>query len=69
MYATNASVYSDFHRRLQQGSSFQLSQNQAITVEWHVGATSIAQVDFLLKVDVPKDGASVSDARAGGALR
>jgi hypothetical protein len=65
----NASVYSDIHRRLQQGLSFQLSQNQAITAEWHVRAESITQVEFLLKVDVPKDGARVSDSSAGGALR
>jgi hypothetical protein len=68
-HATNASVYSDIHRRLQQDSSFQLSQNRPITVEWHVGAGSIAPVAFLLKVDVPKDGASVSDSSAGSALR
>jgi hypothetical protein len=67
--AANASVYSDIHDRLQQGSSFQLSQNQAITVEWHVSAESIAQVAFLLKVDVPKDSACASDSSAGGAIR
>jgi hypothetical protein len=67
--ATNASVYSDIHSRLQQGSSLQLSQNQGITVEWHVSAASIAQVEFLLKVDVPNDGARVSHAQAGGAIR
>jgi hypothetical protein len=64
-----ASVYSEFHRRLQQGSSFELSQNQGVTVEWHVHAESIAQVEFLLKVDVPMDGARVSDSSAGGAIR
>jgi hypothetical protein len=68
-HATNASVYSDFHRRLQQSSSFQSSQNVGITVEWNVSATSIAQVAFLLKVDVPKDGADVSGSSAGGAIR
>jgi hypothetical protein len=68
-HATNASVYSDLHRRLQQGSLLQLSQNQGITVEWHVSAESLPQVEFLLKVDVPKDDARVSDAPAGGALR
>jgi Leucine-rich repeat (LRR) protein len=68
-YAANASVYSDIHRRLQQDSSFQLSRKQGITVEWHAGAYSIAEVEFLLKADMPKDGAGVSDARAGGALR
>jgi hypothetical protein len=65
----NASVYSEFHRRLQQGSSFQLSQSQGITVEWHVTAASIAQVAFLLTVDVPNDGACVSDSSASGAIR
>jgi hypothetical protein len=68
-HATNASVYSAFHRRLQQGSSFQLSQNQGITVEWHVTAESIAQVEFLLKVDMPTDGAGVSDALLSRVLR
>jgi Leucine-rich repeat (LRR) protein len=68
-HATNASVYSDLRRRLQQGSFFQLSQNQGITVEWHVGAESIAQVEFLLKVDVPKDSARARDSSAGGATR
>jgi hypothetical protein len=68
-HGTNASVYSDFHRRLQQGPSSQLSQNQEVTVEWHVIADSISQVEFLLKVDVPKDGARVSDLSAGGAIR
>jgi hypothetical protein len=68
-HATNASVYSDLHRRLQQGSSFHLSRNQEIAVEWHVGAESIAQVEFLLKVDVPKDSARASDSSAGGAIR
>jgi hypothetical protein len=65
----NASVYSDFHRRLRQGPSLQLSQNQAITVEWHVSAKSIAQVEFLLKMDVANDDASVSDSSAGGVMR
>jgi Leucine-rich repeat (LRR) protein len=64
--AANAGVYSGIHRRLQQGSSFQLSQNQGITIEWHVTAESIAQVEFLLKVDVPTDGARESDSSAGG---
>jgi Leucine-rich repeat (LRR) protein len=72
-HSTNASVYSEFHRRLQQCSSFQLSQNHEVTVEWHVwGAesiTQIAQVEFLLKVDVPKDSARVSDSSSGGAIR
>jgi Leucine-rich repeat (LRR) protein len=66
---TNASVYPKLHRYFQQGSSFQLSQNQGITVEWHISAKSIAQVEFLLKVDVPKDGARVSDTRAARGLR
>jgi hypothetical protein len=69
MHAINASMYSDFHRRLQQGPSFQLSQSQRVTVEWHVNAESISQIKFLLKVDVPKVGARVSDSSAGGALR
>jgi hypothetical protein len=68
-HATNASVYLDIHRRLQQGSSFPLSQNPGITVEWHVSAESMLQVAFLLGSDVPKDGARVSDSAAGGALR
>jgi hypothetical protein len=69
-HATNASVYSDFHRHLQQGSSFQLGQNNLITVEWHVRAQFIAQIKFLLKVDVRKDGAGgVSDSSGGGAIR
>jgi hypothetical protein len=68
-HASNLSVYSDIHRRLQQGSLLQLSQNQGITVEWHVSAKSIAQVKFLLKVDVPKVGAHVSDSSADGAIR
>jgi Leucine-rich repeat (LRR) protein len=67
--ATNASVYSDFHRLLQQGSSFQLSQNQGITVEWHVRSETIALVEFLLKVDMPKDDAREDDSSAGGAIR
>jgi Leucine-rich repeat (LRR) protein len=67
--ATNASVYSNIHDHLQQGSWLQLGQNQEVTVEWYVSAESIAQVEFLLKVDVPKDGARVSDSPAGGALR
>jgi acetolactate synthase regulatory subunit len=69
MYATNASVYLKFHRRLQQGSSFHLSQNQTINVKWNVGAEFLAQVEFLLKVDVPTAGAHVSDSSASGALR
>jgi hypothetical protein len=48
--ASNASVYSDIHSRLQLGSSLQLSPNLGIAVEWHVRAESIAQVEFLLKV-------------------
>jgi Leucine-rich repeat (LRR) protein len=68
-HATNASVYSWVHRYLQQGSSFQLSRDPGITIEWHVRAESIEQVEFLLKVDVPKDSARVGDASAGGALR
>jgi hypothetical protein len=67
--ATNASVYSDLHRRLQQASLTHLSQNQGITVEWHVSAKSVAQVEFLLKEDVPTDGARVSGSSAGGAIR
>jgi hypothetical protein len=67
--AANASVYSDIHDRLQQSSSFQLSQNQGITVEWHVSAESIAQVAFLLKVDVPKESACASDSSAGDTIR
>jgi hypothetical protein len=67
--AINASVYSDIRDRLQQGSLFQLSQNQGITVEWHVSAESVAQVEFLLKVDVPKDSARASDSSASGAIR
>jgi hypothetical protein len=67
--AANASMYSDIHDRLQQGSSFQLSQKPGITVEWHVTAASIAQVAFLLKVDVPQDSACASDSAAGGAIR
>jgi hypothetical protein len=35
-HSKNASVYSDIHRRLPEISSFQLTQNQAITVEWLV---------------------------------
>jgi hypothetical protein len=66
--ASNASVYADIHDRLQHGSSFQLSQNQGITVEWHVSAESIAQVEFLLKVNVPKDSARAGDSSARGAL-
>jgi hypothetical protein len=66
-HASNGSVYSEIHRRLQQGYSFQLSQHQEITVEWHVRAESIAQVKFLLKV--PKDGACVSDSPARGAVQ
>jgi outer membrane receptor for monomeric catechols len=68
-YATNANVYSDIHRCFQQGSSFRLSQNRGITVEWHVSAEYIPQVEFLLKVDVPKDGAVVSASSAVGAIR
>jgi hypothetical protein len=68
-HATNASVYSDMHGCLQQGSSFQLSQNQRITVEWHASAGSIAQVEFLLCPDVQQDDAGVGNARASGALR
>jgi hypothetical protein len=68
-HATNASIYSDIHHCLQQDSSFHLSQSQGITVQWHVIAESIARVEFLLNVDVPKDGARVSHARAGGAVR
>jgi Leucine-rich repeat (LRR) protein len=68
-HAANARVYSEIHCRLQQASLFQLSQNQAIAVEWHVTARSIAQVDFLLKVDVTKVGAHVGDSSAGGAIR
>jgi hypothetical protein len=67
--ASNSSVYSDIRDSLQQGSSFQLNQNQRITVEWNVCATTIAQVEFLLKVDVPKDSARASDSSAGGAMR
>jgi Leucine-rich repeat (LRR) protein len=63
-------VFSEIHRRLQQGSLFQLDQNQEITVEWHVDAEPIEQVEFLLEVDVPKDGAGGSDSSAaGGAMR
>jgi hypothetical protein len=65
----NASVYSDVNRCLQQGSSFQLSQNHGSTVQWHVFADSIADVAFLLEMNVAKDGAGVSDSSAGGALR
>jgi hypothetical protein len=68
-HAMNTRVYSKIHHRLQQGSSLQLSQNQGVTVEWHVTAESIAQVKFLLKVDVPKGGARVIKSSAGGALR
>jgi hypothetical protein len=68
-YAANASVYSDIHDRLQQGSWFQLDQNQEVIVEWNVSAESIAQVEFLLCADAPKDGARASDSSAGGALR
>jgi hypothetical protein len=68
-FATKASVYSGIHRRVQQGSSFQLSQSQGITVQWHVSAKSIAQVKFLLEVDMPKDGAHVSGSSVGGAAR
>jgi hypothetical protein len=68
-HATNASVYSWFHRYLQQGSSFQLSRGPGITVAWHVRAESIEQVEFLEKVDVPKVSARVGDASAGRALR
>jgi hypothetical protein len=64
--AANASVYSDFHRRLQQGSSFQLSQNQGITVKWHVKSETVALIEFLLKVGVPKDDARENDSSAGG---
>jgi hypothetical protein len=67
--AVNARMYSDIHDRLQQGSSFQFSQSQGITVEWHVSAESIAQVEFLLKVDVPKDSGRASDSSGGGAIR
>jgi Leucine-rich repeat (LRR) protein len=67
--ATNASVYSDFHSRLQQGSSYQLSHDQGITVEWHVKPEYIAQIEFLLCADVPKDGVGASDSSAGGAIR
>jgi hypothetical protein len=68
-HATNASVYSDIHRSFKQRSSLQLGQNQGITVQWHVSAESIAQIEFLLKVDMPKDGTHVSDSSAGGAIR
>jgi Leucine-rich repeat (LRR) protein len=64
-HAMNANVYSDIHRRLRQGSSFQFSLNQGITVEWHVSAESVAQVEFMLCSDVQQDGARVSDAPAG----
>jgi hypothetical protein len=67
--ATSASVYPNFHRRLQQASSFQLSQNQEITVEWRVSAESIEQVGFLLNVDMPKDGARASGSSACGPIR
>jgi hypothetical protein len=68
-YASNASVYSEIHRRLQEGSLFQLRQNQEITVEWHVIAESIAQIDFLLKVEMPMHGVRASDSSAGDAIR
>jgi hypothetical protein len=68
-HAAKASVYSDIHRRLQLGSSFQLSQNQGVVVEWHVRAESIAQVVFLLEVDVPQGGGRVSHSSAGGVQR
>jgi Leucine-rich repeat (LRR) protein len=67
--ANNASVYVSFPRRLQQESSFQLSQKQGITVEWHVDTKSLAQVAFLLKLDKPKEGSCASDSFAGGAVR
>jgi hypothetical protein len=66
-HTSNRGVYSEFQRRLQQRSSFQLSQNQEVTVEWHVRAGSIALVEFLLKV--LNEGARVSDSSAGGAIR
>jgi hypothetical protein len=68
-HAANATVYSDIHHCLLLGSWFDFSQNQGITVEWHVTAESIAQVEFLLFSDVPMDGARVRDSPAGGALR
>jgi hypothetical protein len=68
-HEANASVYAKLHLHFQQSSSFQLRQNQGITVEWHVSAESIAQVDFLLKGDEPKNGACGGDTRAGGAIR
>jgi Leucine-rich repeat (LRR) protein len=59
----------DFHHRLQRVSSLQLTQDQGVTVEWHVRAISIAQVEFLLKVGVPKDSARASDSSTSGAIR
>jgi hypothetical protein len=67
-YVANASVYSDIHDRLQQSASVNLSQNQGSTIEWHVSAESIAQVEFLLKADVPMDDARVIVSPAPGAL-
>jgi hypothetical protein len=65
----NARVYSNIHRRLQQGSSHQLIQNQGITVEWHLWAGSPSQVKLLLGTDGPKDGARVSDSSTNGSVR
>jgi hypothetical protein len=69
VHAANTRVFSDIHRRLQQGFSFQLSQKQGITVQWHVSADSIAQLALLMKVDVSKDRVGASDSSAGGAVR
>jgi hypothetical protein len=67
--AANARRYSEIHRHFQQGSSLQLSQNQGIAVEWRLRAETITQVRFILKVDMPKDGACGSDSSASGAVR